>query len=1221
MVWSIGAGKLPRSSPPGYGRLITASAVLKGHTSNVRPLHWNTEVPWLLLSGSWDGTVRAWDVRRAWIGRDGTSSQSVQKATRSESITPPGGDRNDGACIAIMSDHVADVYGISGASSCPFSFVSVSRDTTLRQFSLEGVVSSIKTRAITRATLAGGLGDTRDAMLPDSPTVLCGEASRSLEDQLRGLRQNRRNLSVTTCRAIFNFFGGPDGICSFWDTLSWAQNHASANSTGTLSPHKRSSGAQLLLLSGKKETAIGEEEHATNKNHAGMAYALRQVSRELMEIEGRVLHRDARLASSQALAKRLASSPVFIVQDRRMSRADCVERASRLHFSAGDLRSSCEALISVGKWERAMALAPGVDSEYWRDISGRYAQVLLTGRGDEASEEFGGTTAACVTNRGENSAAMAAAILASIGRPSEAIDALKGTVEALILAVAVADGAYPPPELPCKPSSAQCPSDTRAAAVPGDTRKESDTCRLRGADEEEKLLDLLDDHVTEGCRRGSRFPNDKVKGNFHDRKDSTSNVHGQEEKAAPRHDTRDGWRNSRDEGSNDSGARTSALRRDRARGECKRSADGVPSSPHRSSSQDRRGESPDRQARRAAQRAYGEAALRSITEDRAKDFFKASQPVLAAAAILSVCDGSRPTAVPALSLLLRGEEPELAYAAAQALRFPARELRPFVRAMATRAEGWGDTSLAAELLLDAGKNEDEDDDEDDDDDATFERRTPQQTKAGYSIINSATAGHKSNGSSEGIISGSRGDCSCGEPTIERGHRLTNGYGTGGQEAGLRGAALISCRGVGNGGATDTKHDICPQKDLGVRSKTSYLEDATEAAPAARDDADHINVVQLFILGDNFERAVDVGTKFLRDKLSACSHPSRRSLKAALAVIRALSCGTGQPLLVSLNPPRLRMAVLAYASYVGALEATSRGYDPVVAPLLRTASLCVQAAERLPLPSAHRGSRGARADQKTSEEDATNGRSSSPGLHVGHERDISSPRSCHVFPSCMSPGALASATATHFSNRAKDQSYHDPHSERRTVQGVQDGEDSCIQDAKAGPTENPTSTINNIRTSDRESKGEEASDSADHGDICDGPGSTTFAKCQTRLGAGLLTGASSTTGRVEQPHPWYGAKGEIIVSGSRLPSCRRHERVAWRTATETTEQHRRESTVGKHTLTTISADGRQEAWPFSCKGAMFLLEDGKTTMGFNDAVMWAKVNPFSPLNTGSRIMPF
>ncbi|XP_028402254.1 WD repeat-containing protein 17-like [Dendronephthya gigantea] len=40
-----------------------------------------------------------------------------------------------------------------------------------------------------------------------------------------------------------------------------------------------------------------------------------------------------------------------------------------------------------------------------------------------------------------------------------------------------------------------------------------------------------------------------------------------------------------------------------------------------------------------------------------------------------------------------------------------------------------------------------------------------------------------------------------------------------------------------------------------------------------------------------------------------------------------------------------------------------------------------------------------------------------------------------------------------------------------------------------------------------------------------------------------------------------------------------------------------------------------------KGPVFILEDGESVMSLNNAIMWAKVNPFSPLATGERINPF
>ena len=54
--------------------------VLEGHTAPVRGLVWNTEIPYLIMSGSWDYSIRIWDTR-------------------------------DGACLDTVLDHGADVYG------------------------------------------------------------------------------------------------------------------------------------------------------------------------------------------------------------------------------------------------------------------------------------------------------------------------------------------------------------------------------------------------------------------------------------------------------------------------------------------------------------------------------------------------------------------------------------------------------------------------------------------------------------------------------------------------------------------------------------------------------------------------------------------------------------------------------------------------------------------------------------------------------------------------------------------------------------------------------------------------------------------------------------------------------------------------------------------------------------------------------------------------------
>ena len=78
--------------------------VLEGHTQNSRALSWNYEIPWLLVSGSWDSSIRVWDIRT-------------------------------GDSIYVIYDHIADVYGIMSHPKRPFVYASCSRDTSIRLWS------------------------------------------------------------------------------------------------------------------------------------------------------------------------------------------------------------------------------------------------------------------------------------------------------------------------------------------------------------------------------------------------------------------------------------------------------------------------------------------------------------------------------------------------------------------------------------------------------------------------------------------------------------------------------------------------------------------------------------------------------------------------------------------------------------------------------------------------------------------------------------------------------------------------------------------------------------------------------------------------------------------------------------------------------------------------------------------------------------------------------
>ncbi|KDO31839.1 hypothetical protein SPRG_03759 [Saprolegnia parasitica CBS 223.65] len=78
---------------------------LTGHTGFVRALVWHAAPAPLLLSGSWDATIRIWDIHSR-------------------------------SCRLVVVDHLADVYGIATHPSTPCTFVSCSRDSTLRFWGL-----------------------------------------------------------------------------------------------------------------------------------------------------------------------------------------------------------------------------------------------------------------------------------------------------------------------------------------------------------------------------------------------------------------------------------------------------------------------------------------------------------------------------------------------------------------------------------------------------------------------------------------------------------------------------------------------------------------------------------------------------------------------------------------------------------------------------------------------------------------------------------------------------------------------------------------------------------------------------------------------------------------------------------------------------------------------------------------------------------------------------
>lgn len=78
-----------------------AGNFLLGHTDNVRSLLWLEHYPHIIISGSWDSTIRFWNVKQM-------------------------------ICIALINEHLSDVYGLDICPHHPFLIISASRDNTIR---------------------------------------------------------------------------------------------------------------------------------------------------------------------------------------------------------------------------------------------------------------------------------------------------------------------------------------------------------------------------------------------------------------------------------------------------------------------------------------------------------------------------------------------------------------------------------------------------------------------------------------------------------------------------------------------------------------------------------------------------------------------------------------------------------------------------------------------------------------------------------------------------------------------------------------------------------------------------------------------------------------------------------------------------------------------------------------------------------------------------------
>ncbi|CAL1530910.1 unnamed protein product [Lymnaea stagnalis] len=66
------------------------------------------------------------------------------------------------------------------------------------------------------------------------------------------------------------------------------------------------------------------------------------------------------------------------------SKEERLNEAARIHVKLGNTQRYCELMVELGKWERALAIAPSVSMKYWHKLNQRYCAALLAGDNDDA---------------------------------------------------------------------------------------------------------------------------------------------------------------------------------------------------------------------------------------------------------------------------------------------------------------------------------------------------------------------------------------------------------------------------------------------------------------------------------------------------------------------------------------------------------------------------------------------------------------------------------------------------------------------------------------------------------------------------------------------------------------------------------------------------------------------------------------------------------------------
>nr|XP_026693266.1 LOW QUALITY PROTEIN: WD repeat-containing protein 17 [Ciona intestinalis] len=320
--------------------------MLRGHTAKVFHVRWNPLIQNILCSGSDDKTIRVWDVttENCLSVLNGHTSNvrglawnhevPYLLASGSWDSTLKLWDTRSGTCIDTVHDHGADVYGLATHPLNPFLLATSSRDSTLRMWSLSPFTEIFFLKILTEEPPHMIMETPEQAMKNKTSLHLTGNMSKQLLAQL----SERKNNDWIKLRWFSELFCSSYRLENLWDLV--------------------------CVIRGQRESSLSK-----SYKHG-------------------ILHRKHLTKYKTSNAQEIEHSIVYKSGTGYRQNEKSLLRAAELHLKLGNMKRHCEILVQLNQWERAISLAPAVSTQYWAELSRKYAASLEEENNKDAVKYF-----------------------------------------------------------------------------------------------------------------------------------------------------------------------------------------------------------------------------------------------------------------------------------------------------------------------------------------------------------------------------------------------------------------------------------------------------------------------------------------------------------------------------------------------------------------------------------------------------------------------------------------------------------------------------------------------------------------------------------------------------------------------------------------------------------------------------------------------------------------